>query len=257
MGEPAKDINAYILDNLDSGETLSGGGLLELVYSMEDVTALQGQQLANGTGYDGEEEYAVSAYDVVNSLFESVYSWKEVGDDDERWWAGSSLLGQIDQIGALTIEELRANDDGRQSQGTCQELERTYDYTLLHTELTRTVPSKSEPFVYSSEGVEVQVPASFLRTGPDGCGDVVAGKLAVDFSETQAFPESPPSQEELLAAEDDSKVQDGLQGVLADFTTYGGLPSEQERESGSIDDDVVITFDHDRRVRLRPESHLI
>ncbi len=110
-------------------------------------------------------------------------------------------------------------------------------------------------FVFTGEGVEVTVPASFLRYGGAAaaqCGSVVAASLAVDFAETQMFPDSPPSDAELEQEGDggeEDEVQDGLHGVLVDFTSLGVTAADLEGKGGdAFEDDVVIVFDHMKRV---------
>ncbi len=109
-------------------------------------------------------------------------------------------------------------------------------------------------FVFKSEGVEVRVPRAFLSSSDAlGCGSVVAAGIAVDYAATQMFPFSPPSPQELQeeGEDGDNVVQNGLHGVLVDFTSVGvALPQEGSRDTfdRNYDDDVVIIFDHIRRV---------
>ncbi len=80
---------------------------------MEDISELQARQLLEGEGAaPGEDPYAVGAYGVVDALLASVQSWKEVPDDQERYLAASSLLRQVDEVGALTLAELSSLQEG-------------------------------------------------------------------------------------------------------------------------------------------------
>jgi len=70
--DPATDIMDEILVNLndpDLSDGVSGGGLVELVGLIEQITQLQAEQIAEGNVSEDAEVYGVSAFDVLTVLF--------------------------------------------------------------------------------------------------------------------------------------------------------------------------------------------
>ncbi len=91
---------------------MSGGGLIGLSATLDDITRLQAQQLAAGGGdVDGEDAYAVSAYAVLDSLLGSVQSWQEILNAEERYAAASALIRQVDAAGVISVAELAASGE--------------------------------------------------------------------------------------------------------------------------------------------------
>ena len=119
-------------------------------------------------------------------------------------------------------------------------------------------------FVFVGEDVEVSVPSSFLSVTVDNdtgatCGSVVAASLAVDFAETQMLPQSPPPPS-TLDEEDAEEVQNGLHGVLVDFSSFGASNWQEGDGAGyaggggeetDFDEDVVVKFHHIKRVSCK------
>ncbi len=85
--------------NLNSSqESLTGGGLLSLAELMNQVIALQRDQITSrwGRSTSGKNlTFAANAYEILDVLFGSDVSWQEVAVDLERYGTSSNLFEQV------------------------------------------------------------------------------------------------------------------------------------------------------------------
>ncbi len=188
---PATDIvNDVNKQLMQSNTSISGGGMVSLVDSMNRAIDLRSRQLlAGNVTYQESQSFAQDSYSTYDILLGSILSWQELTDPWLRYNTSSNIFISVTELSTLTINSLYAL-----SSSYCPSGMSTYQYPTLEVILSTLQPQDSNeeihvrPLTYSDVSITVQ-PNLLLKQPLDVCVGTMTVFYNIEVTSTQMFPD--------------------------------------------------------------------
>jgi len=255
--KPAKDILKNIMLNIQRLEkeedmSFTSDDLTGLINILSLLNNLQFDQLmcdnstSNSCTYPltgADKLYGDDAYYVASFIFNRVEAWKNIVDDEDRFRNSSSLIAQIEKIGALTLTELKLKE---LNDNFCPKIYQLYTFNLLNVtllvELVQHKKNSNEDMIFrdSSGDWQITVPHKHLPSCASAVGSVLSN---LAFEETKQFPRYPSEAELKNADNKGQNFPNGLYPIVVDFSVILNAPLVTNDE-----DRVVLDFFHEEKV---------
>jgi len=249
----------YILNNIilnlerleeEEEKGFNSNDLVGLIDIFPLLNALQFEQLKcdhrekeTCVGALGESLYGDGAFGVASFMFSNTEVWQNITDDEDRFRNSSVLLAQIDEIGALTLKELKLN---LTEKNDCSDIDKLYNFDLPNlvftAKLSQHEKTSKNDFIYKDfEGNwKITVPSKFLPS----CASTIGAALSnIPLDENKIFPRYPSEREVTMEKQRGQNFPNGLYPFVVDYTIISHTPVVTDDN-----EKVVIDFFHEKKV---------
>jgi len=194
----------------------------------------------------GKTLYGDNAFNVTSFMFDKVEAWQNITDDNDRFRNSSNLLALVDEIGDVTLKELKLR---RWNYTHCPFIYKSYNFVLPNVTLVAKLGQHQRPakdiFVLEDfSGMwKISVPYKYLSS----CILTVGASIAnLPLKENKVFPRYPTKMETENANKRGQNFPNGLYPFVVGLTT-SILPNTLLVTD--VKEKVVIEFFHEEKVK--------